>query len=101
MEPSKKRKNDTIDIDKQPTPKRQSNIGVFFGIFHKKDTASNSNKESHAKKKQARSIEAATAEKWKLTTSAKYHADEWFVNVNKTTNLVQSMNCFVCTKLMA
>ena len=44
MKASKKRNNDTIDIDKPPAPKRQSDIGIFLEIFRKKDTASNSNK---------------------------------------------------------
>ena len=63
MEASKKRKNDTIGIDKAPSPKRQSDIGVFFKLLRKKDTASNLNKESNSKKKLARNLQAATAEK--------------------------------------
>ena len=53
------------------------------------------------KKKLARSLWSATAKKWKSTTLAKCNADDWLVvNVNKTTNLLQSMNCSVCTKFM-
>ena len=74
---------------------------MFFQLLHKKDTVSNSNKESDSEKKLARNLQAATAKKWKSTTLAKYNADDWLVvNVNKTINLVQSMNCSVCTKFM-
>ena len=95
MEDSKKRKNHTINIDKPPTPKRQSDIGGFFRIHHKKDTASNSNKESDLKKNRARNLKTATTEKWKSTTLEKYNADDWLV-----VNLVKLTNCSVCTKFM-
>ena len=58
MEAGKKKKNNTTDIE---TAKRHQCF--FFGTLRKKDTASNSNKESGSKKIPARSLQAATAEK--------------------------------------
>ena len=64
-------------------------------------TASNSNKASSSKKKLTKSLKAAVVEKWQLTNLAKYNADDWsVVDVDKTTNLVQSMNCSVWTKFL-
>ena len=74
---------------------------LFWNTLQKKKknkkkikTASNSNKASSSKKKLTKSLKAAVVEKWQLTNLAKYNADDWsVVDVDKTTNLVQSMNC--------
>ena len=51
--------------------------------------------------KETKSLQAAAVKKRKSTNLAKYNAADWLVvNVDKTTNLVQSMSCFVCTKFM-
>ena len=67
MEANKKRKNDTNDNEKPSASKKQSDIGVFFGIPRKANDASDrDNSEFHARKKPVRSLQAATAEKWKI-----------------------------------
>ena len=46
-----------------------------------------------------RTLQPATAEKWKTTSLAKYDAENWLiVNINTDTKLVESLKCAVCTK---
>ena len=98
---------DVVDVEK-PKEKKQSDTGVFFGLPRKRKTtekksSDNDNSEpSQSKKKTTtRILQAATAEKWKTTSLAKYNATDWLVvNIDKSTNLVTSLNCLVCTKFL-
>ena len=98
---------DVVDVEK-PKEKKQSDTGVFFGLPRKRKTtekksSDNDNSEPSQSKKKAttRTLQAATAEKRKTTSLAKYNATDWLVvNIDKSTNLVTSLNCSVCTKFL-
>ena len=82
--------------------KRSDMISVVFLEYLVK-TVENKNfgDESSHSKKSGRTLQSATVEKWKSMLLAKYIADDWLVvKVKKTTNLVKSFNCSVCTKFI-
>ena len=80
--------------------KRGNVISVFFGIPRKAVEKKNFGDESSHSKKSGRTLQTATAEKWKSTSLAKYNTDDWLVNVKKSTNLVKSFNFSVSTKFI-
>ena len=104
MENTGKRRADIVVVsDAGPAcskPKRQTNLNSFFGGT---PAASVKNKEvplaSSSTAASKRTLQPATAEKWKTTSLAKYDAENWLiVNINTDTKLVESLKCAVCTK---
>ena len=95
-----KKRSDTVDVDK-PKEKKQHDISGFLEYLVKTVENKNFGDESSHSKKSGRTLQSATVEKWKSMSLAKYNADDWLVvKVEKTTNLVKSFNCSVCTKFI-
>ena len=73
-------------------------LNDYFG----ESSSTKKQKELPTKKEKSsscRTLLSATANGWKSTTLAKYHADEWLViNVDKSKKLVTSMQCSTCTQ---
>ena len=77
---------------------KAASVRFVFGILCMKDTASNLNMESDSKKKPGRSLKQLQLKSG--NQPFQQNTMLLVVNVDKTTNLVQSMNCSVCTKFM-
>ena len=98
MEKGSNNKRGSDDSQLTPPAKKQTNIANFFGGSVKPVNKPTANVKQKRTISASRTLQVATAEKWKQSSRAKYSAHDWLVINPELTDkkLVASMICKLC-----
>ena len=89
-----------IEIDAEPPQKKQqTSISAYFGLPKTKKIAEPKANKKAKSGSGSQTLQVATAEKWKITSLAKYGAENCLVaDVDQESKLVKSLRCSICSK---